>query len=58
MPEKEIPEIRSGLRPFDNKLPERHSGAFRHKNIPGYIFVIVHFSDCGKRTACCPPFKI
>jgi hypothetical protein len=33
---KEVPERRSGLRPSEKELPERSSGAFRHKNTPGY----------------------
>jgi hypothetical protein len=33
---KEVPERRSGLRPSEKELPEWRSGAFRHKNTPGY----------------------
>jgi hypothetical protein len=35
---KEVPELRSGLRPSEKELPERRSGAFRHKNTPGLTF--------------------
>jgi hypothetical protein len=31
---KKVPERRSGLRPSQKELPERLSGAFRHKNTP------------------------
>jgi hypothetical protein len=31
---KKVPERRSGLRPSEIELPERRSGAFRHKNTP------------------------
>jgi hypothetical protein len=34
MPGKRVPECRSGLRPFEKELPERRSGALRHKNTP------------------------
>jgi hypothetical protein len=33
---KNILERRSGLRPSKKELPKRRSGAFRHKNIPGF----------------------
>jgi hypothetical protein len=33
---KNVPELRSGLRPSEKELPERRSGAFRHKNTPEY----------------------
>jgi hypothetical protein len=33
---KKVTERRSGLRPSEKELPERRSGAFRHKNTPGY----------------------
>jgi hypothetical protein len=32
---KKSPERRSGLHPSEKELPERRSGAFRHKNTPG-----------------------
>jgi hypothetical protein len=35
---KKVPERRSSLRPSEKELPERRSGAFRHKNTP------VHYS--------------
>jgi hypothetical protein len=31
---EKVPERRSSLRPFEEELPERRSGAFRHKNTP------------------------
>jgi hypothetical protein len=31
---KKVPERRSVLRPSEKELPERRSGAFRHKNAP------------------------
>jgi hypothetical protein len=34
MPGKNVTERRSGLRPSEKELQERHSGAFRHKNTP------------------------
>jgi hypothetical protein len=34
---KKVPESRSGLSPSEKELPERRSGAFRHKNVPGYV---------------------
>jgi hypothetical protein len=36
MAEKKVLEHRSGLRTFEKELPEWRSGAFRHKNAPGY----------------------
>jgi hypothetical protein len=32
-------EYRSGSRPSETGLSERHSGAFHHKNTPGYMYV-------------------
>jgi hypothetical protein len=34
---KKVPERRSDLRPSEKELSERRSGAFRHKNTPGFI---------------------
>jgi hypothetical protein len=31
---KKVPECRSGLRHSEKELPERRTGAFRHKNTP------------------------
>jgi hypothetical protein len=36
MPEKKVPERRSGLCPSEKELLERHSGGFLHKNTPEY----------------------
>jgi hypothetical protein len=36
MPEKNVPERRTGLRPSEKEHPERSSSAFRHKNTPQY----------------------
>jgi hypothetical protein len=34
---KRVPERLSGLRPPEKEFPERHSGAFHHKNTLGYM---------------------
>jgi hypothetical protein len=34
---KKVPERCSGLRPSEKELPERRSGAFRHKNTPAIM---------------------
>jgi hypothetical protein len=34
-----VPERRSGLRPSKKELPKRRSGAFLHRNTPGYMYV-------------------
>jgi hypothetical protein len=39
---KKVPECHSGLRPSEKELPQRRSGIFCHKNIPGHIYT--HFS--------------
>jgi hypothetical protein len=36
---KKVPERRSSLRPSEKELPERRSGAFRHKNTPVYFLL-------------------
>jgi hypothetical protein len=39
MPEKNVTERRSGLRPSEKELQERRSGAFRHK-IPMSVLLL------------------
>jgi hypothetical protein len=46
---KKVPERRSGLRPSEKELPERLSGAFRHKkylalSLSLYIYIFFFFS--------------
>jgi hypothetical protein len=46
MPGKKVPERHSGLRPFEEQLPEWHPSAFSHKNAPGYSisFTLSHYT--------------
>jgi hypothetical protein len=43
---KKVPKRRSGLRPSEKELPERRSGAFRHKNTPDYYYYFHTISPC------------
>jgi hypothetical protein len=38
---KKVPELRFGFRPSEKELPDRRSGAFRHKNTPAFIDILI-----------------
>jgi hypothetical protein len=42
MPGRKVPERRSGLRYSENKLQERRSVAYHHKNTPAYRPMSLH----------------
>jgi hypothetical protein len=45
-----VPERRSGLRPSEKALPERRSGAFRHKNTPVHTHAYTNHWTPGRMT--------